>query len=60
MPTRLGGEALIGHSGRSGAFAFLAPGAGVFLAGTVNNGAGPGSSFRLMQRLVRATRDGGA
>jgi D-alanyl-D-alanine carboxypeptidase len=58
MPRWLGGEALIGHSGLSGAFAFLAPGPGVYVAGTVNNIAGPGRSFRMMQRLVRAAKEG--
>jgi len=60
MPRWLGGEELVGHSGLSGAFAFLAPGPGVYVTGTVNNIAGPGRSFRLMQRLVRAaTHDRG-
>jgi CubicO group peptidase (beta-lactamase class C family) len=45
---------LIGHSGLSGAFAFLAPDQGVYLAGTVNNLAKPGRSYRLMLRLLRA------
>ena len=46
--------ALIGHSGLSGAFAFTAPERGVSLAGTVNNIAKPGRSFRLMLRLLDA------
>ncbi len=45
---------LIGHSGLSGAFAFLSPRQGVYLAGTVNNIAKPGRSFRLMLRLIQA------
>lgn len=56
MPRLLGGEELIGHSGLSGAFAFLAPGPGVYVTGTVNNIAKPGRPFRLMQRLARAAR----
>lgn len=47
---------LIGHSGLSGAFAFLAPASGTFLTGTVNNVAKPGRSFRLMLRLLAAHR----
>ncbi|HEX5827742.1 MAG TPA: serine hydrolase domain-containing protein [Candidatus Limnocylindrales bacterium] len=45
---------LVGHSGLSGAFAFLAPARGVYLAGTVNNIATPSRSFRLMFALLRA------
>lgn len=45
---------LLGHSGLSGAFAFLAPEQGIYLAGTVNNIAKPGRSFRLMLRLLQA------
>jgi CubicO group peptidase (beta-lactamase class C family) len=44
---------LIGHSGLSGAFAFLAPTSNVYVAGTVNNIATPRRSFELMLRLVR-------
>jgi D-alanyl-D-alanine carboxypeptidase len=48
---------LIGHSGLSGALAFFAPAKGVFIAGTVNQIASPGTSFRLAIKLVReATR----
>jgi CubicO group peptidase (beta-lactamase class C family) len=54
LPTALGGEPMLGHSGLSGAFAFYAPGTGVFVTGTVNNIARPSRPFRLMQRLVRA------
>lgn len=53
MPRLLGGTEMIGHSGLSGAFAFLAPRTGVYVAGTVNNIAKPARSFRLMQRLIR-------
>lgn len=55
LPRLLGGTELIGHSGLSGAFAFRAPTEGVYVTGTVNNIATPSRSFRLMQRLVRAT-----
>jgi CubicO group peptidase (beta-lactamase class C family) len=54
LPKVLGGEPMLGHSGLSGAFAFHAPGPGVFVTGTVNNITRPSRSFRLMQRLVRA------
>lgn len=54
LPRVLGGEELVGHSGLSGAFAFLAPRPGVYVTGTVNNIAKPARAFRLMQRLVRA------
>ena len=47
---------LVGHSGLSGAFAFLSPRHGVYLAGTVNNIEKPGRSFRLMLRLLQAQR----
>jgi CubicO group peptidase (beta-lactamase class C family) len=47
---------LIGHSGLSGAFAFLAPDRGTYLAGTVNNLARPDRSFRLMLRLLADVR----
>jgi CubicO group peptidase (beta-lactamase class C family) len=56
MPRLLGGEELIGHSGLSGAFAFVAPRRGVYVTGTVNNIDDPGRSFRMMLRLVRAAR----
>lgn len=55
LPRVLGGTELIGHSGLSGAFAFLAPRTGVYVTGTVNNIAKPARPFRLMQRLVGAT-----
>lgn len=48
-----GAAELIGHSGLSGAFAFLAPASNVYVAGTVNNIATPRRSFELMLRLVR-------
>ncbi len=51
--TPLGATELIGHSGLSGAFAFLAPSSGVYVTGTVNNIAKPQRSFQLMLRLVR-------
>jgi CubicO group peptidase (beta-lactamase class C family) len=47
---------LVGHSGLSGAFAFLAPARGTYLAGTVNNVAAPSRSFRLMFALLEAAR----
>lgn len=43
---------LLGHSGLSGAFAFLAPARGTYIAGTVNNIARPDRSFRLMLKLL--------
>lgn len=45
---------LIGHSGLSGAFAFMDRDAGVYIAGTVNNLAKPDRSFRMMLALHRA------
>lgn len=54
LPRALGGEPMIGHSGLSGAFAFLAPGSGVYVTGTVNNISRPSRPFQLVQRLVRA------
>ncbi|MBE2280810.1 MAG: beta-lactamase family protein [Ignavibacteriaceae bacterium] len=42
----------IGHSGLSGAFAFYCPEKDVYLAGTVNQIADPGISFRLMLKVV--------
>jgi hypothetical protein len=47
---------LVGHSGLSGAFAFLAESRGAYLAGTVNNVAKPSRSFRLMFSLLAALR----
>lgn len=47
---------LIGHSGLSGAFAFYAPAEDLYLAGTVNNLASPGRSFRLMLKLLRSLK----
>jgi CubicO group peptidase (beta-lactamase class C family) len=47
---------LVGHSGLSGAFAFLAPARGTYLAGSVNNIASPSRSFRLMFALLEAVR----
>jgi len=44
--------ALIGHSGLSGNFAFLAPDEGVYMTGTVNQIAKPGASFKLMLRIL--------
>lgn len=49
-----GSTELVGHSGLSGAFAFLAPASGTYVTGTVNNIRKPGRSFRLMLRLVQA------
>lgn len=43
---------LHGHSGLSGAFAFCAPERGVYLAGTVNQVASPGTSFELMLKVL--------
>jgi CubicO group peptidase (beta-lactamase class C family) len=44
---------LRGHSGLSGAFAFVDVDSGTYLAGTVNDIAQPSRSFKLMLRLVR-------
>ncbi len=49
--TRFGATGLIGHSGLSGALAFLAPASGVYVNGTVNNIAKPQEGFKLMLRL---------
>jgi len=59
LPALFGGEQLLGHSGLSGTFAFLAPDSGIYVAGTVNNIAKPARPFRLMQRLVSAARTHG-
>lgn len=56
LPRVIGGEEMVGHSGLSGAFSFLAPRPGVYVTGTVNNIAEPARPFHLMQRLVRAAR----
>ena len=53
-----GAAELIGHSGLSGAFAFLAPASMTYVTGTVNNIAKPQRSFRLMLRLVQAANQG--
>jgi len=45
---------LVGHSGLSGAFAFVAPNHQLYLAGTVNNLAKPRRPYQLMIRLVHA------
>jgi CubicO group peptidase (beta-lactamase class C family) len=44
---------LRGHSGLSGAFAFVDLDSGIHLAGTVNEIAQPSRSFKLMLKLVR-------
>lgn len=54
----LGAAELIGHSGLSGAFAFLAPASMTYVTGTVNNIAKPQRSFKLMLRLVQAAGKG--
>jgi len=56
LPRLVGGVELVGHSGLSGAFAFLAPASGTYVTGTVNNVAKPSRSFQLMLRLVRVAR----
>jgi len=48
---------LIGHSGLSGAFAFLAPDHGLYFAGTVNNLAKPQRAYQLMVRLLNAAAE---
>jgi len=53
-----GAAELIGHSGLSGAFAFLAPASMTYVTGTVNNIAKPQRSFKLMLRLVQAANKG--
>lgn len=45
---------LLGHSGLSGAFAFYAPQADLYMTGTVNQIHRPGRSFRLMVKLAMA------
>ena len=47
---------LRGHSGLSGAFAFVDVDSGIYLAGTVNDIAQPSRSFKLMLQLVREVR----
>jgi CubicO group peptidase (beta-lactamase class C family) len=44
---------LIGHSGLSGALAFCSPEQNLYIAGTVNQLASPGTSFRLAIKLIR-------
>jgi len=53
-----GAAELIGHSGLSGAFAFLAPASMTYVTGTVNNISKPQRSFKLMLRLVQAANKG--
>jgi len=43
---------IIGHSGLSGAFAFYSPAKELFLTGTVNQISSPGTSFRLMLKVM--------
>lgn len=43
---------LIGHSGLSGAFAFYVPKKKIYFTGTVNQLAHPGTSFKLMIKLL--------
>ena len=45
---------LIGHSGLSGAFAFFCPERSLYMTGTVNQVARPGTSFKLMLELIEA------
>lgn len=45
---------LIGHSGLSGAFAFFCPERQIYLTGTVNQIVKPGSSFRIMIKVLEA------
>lgn len=51
-----GPSELIGHSGLSGAFAFLAPASQTYVTGTVNNITKPQRSFKLMLKLVQAAK----
>jgi CubicO group peptidase (beta-lactamase class C family) len=44
----------IGHSGSTGSFAFVCPAKSMYLAGTVNQIAGPAKPFFLIINLVRA------
>lgn len=44
----------VGHSGLSGAFAYLAPRSGIYFAGTVNNIGKPRRPYQLMIRLLNA------
>lgn len=43
---------LIGHSGLSGAFAYFCPEKDVFMTGTVNQIHNPGTSYKLMVKLI--------
>lgn len=53
-PPLLGGAELVGHSGLSGAFAFLSPASRTYVTGTVNNLARPSRSYQLVLRLLGA------
>jgi len=44
--------ALIGHSGLSGAFAFHAPDAGLYLTGTLNQIRKPSASFQMLTKVL--------
>ncbi len=48
--------ALLGHSGLSGAFAFYAPEKDVFLAGTVNQIHNPGTSFKMLLKILSVVK----
>jgi D-alanyl-D-alanine carboxypeptidase len=48
--------ALIGHSGLSGAYAFYIPEKDVFLAGTVNQINNPGTSYKMMLKIVSSIK----
>jgi len=49
---------LIGHSGLSGAMAYYSPGKDLFIAGTVNQIAYEGASFRLALKIIREITKG--
>lgn len=45
---------LTGHSGLSGALAFFNPATNIYISGTVNQVANPGTSFRLALKLINS------
>lgn len=54
LPGFYGIPAFIGHSGLSGAFVWYCPERDLYVAGTVNQLNKPGTSYRLLARLVSA------
>jgi len=48
--------AFIGHSGLSGAYAYYVPEKNVFLAGTVNQINNPGTSYKMLLKIVSSIK----